>query len=218
MYSLTAEPLPIPPPSAFTETSLKTISKNPDLFKITCLIHVNIFERHLLDHPNPLFCQSVITGLHDGFWPWPDKPEEYPVTHDNSHCPPKNDEERIFLVHQVLSEQKAGRLHICTIQPDLLPSMYSPPVHTIPKPSSEKLHMVVNYSTGKYSLNSMIDPKDITGIKLYGIHSLRVSLRAFRAKNPETNLVIFILDVGAAYCQMPIALSLPAPHHYYCQQ
>ena len=62
--------------------------------------------------------------------------------------------------------------------------------------------MVVNHSTGKYSLNSMIDPKDITGIKLYGIHSLGVSLRAFRAKNPETNLVIFILDVGAAYCQM----------------
>ena len=84
MYSLTAEPLPRPPLSAFTETSLKTISENPDLFKITCLIHVNVFESLLIDHPNPLFCQSVFTGLQEGFWPWPDKPENYPETHDNS--------------------------------------------------------------------------------------------------------------------------------------
>ena len=110
MYSLTAEPLPRPPLSAFTETLLKTISENPDLFKITCLIHVDVFESLLIDHPNPLFCQSVFTGLREGFWPWPDKPENYPETHDNSCRPPKTDEDRIFLAHQVLSEQKAGRL------------------------------------------------------------------------------------------------------------
>ena len=194
MYSLTAEPLPRPPPSAFTKTSLKTISENPDLFKITCLIHVNIFERLLLHHPNPLFCQSVLTGLRDGFWPWPDKPEEYPVTHDNSHRPLKTDERCAFLSHQVLSEQKAGRLSV-PFRPDLLPGMYSPPVHTIPKPSSEKLCMVVDHSAGKYSLNSMINPKDISGVKLNRIHSLGISLRAFRAKNPDTKLIIFKSDV-----------------------
>ena len=63
MYSLKAEPLPRPPLSAFTKTSLKTISQNYDLFNITCLIHVDIFEALLIDHPNPLFCQSVFTGL-----------------------------------------------------------------------------------------------------------------------------------------------------------
>ena len=78
MYSLTAEPLPRPPPSAFTETSLKTISKNPDLFKITCLIHVNVFEGLLLHHTNPLFCQSVLTSLRDGFWPWPENLRNIP--------------------------------------------------------------------------------------------------------------------------------------------
>ena len=203
MYSLTAEPLPRPPLSAFTKTLLKTISENPDLFKITCLIHVNVFESLLIDHPNPLFCQSVFTGLREGFWPWPDKPENYPETHDNSCRPPKTDEDRIFLAHQVLSEQKAGRLSP-PFGPDLLPGMYSPPVHTIPKPSSEKLRMVVDHSAGKYSLNSMIDPKDIAGVKLDGIHSLGASLRAFRVNNPETDLVIFKSDVGAAYRQMPM--------------
>ena len=77
-------------------------------------------------------------------------------------------------------------------------------IHTIPKPSSEKLCMVVDHSTGKYSLNSMIDPKDIAGVKLDGIKSLSASLRSFRAKNPQSELVIFKSDVGAAYRQMPM--------------
>ena len=59
--------------------------------------------------------------------------------------------------------------------------MYSPLVHTIPKPSSEKLRMVFDHSAGKYFLNSMIDPKDIAGIKLDGIKSLGASLRSFGA-------------------------------------
>ena len=203
MYSLTAEPLPRPPLSTFTKTSLKTISQNPNLFKITCLIHVDIFEALLIDHPNPHFCQSVFTGLQEGFWPWPDKPEDYPEMHDNSHCPPITEEDRIFLAHQVLSEQKAGRLS-GPFGPDLLPGMYSPPMHTIPKLSSKKLCMVVDHSAGKYSLNSMINPKDIAGVKLDGIHSLGVSLRAFRANDPHSDLVIFKSDVGAAYRQMPM--------------
>ena len=50
----------------------------------------------------------------------------------------------------------------------------------------------------------MIDPKDITGVKLDGIHSLGISLRAFRAESPNAKLVIFKSDVGAAYHQMPM--------------
>jgi len=203
MYSLTAEPLPRPPPSAFTEIALKTISENSHLFKITCLIHVDVLENLLVDHPNPLFCQSVLTGLRKGFWPWPDKPDEYPETHDNSHRPPKTDQERAFLSSQVLSEQRAGRLS-APFGPDLLPGMYSPPVHAIPKPSSEKLRMVVDHSAGKYSLNSMIDPKDIAGVKLDGIKSLGSSLRSFRSKNPDSELVVFKSDVSAAYRQLPM--------------
>jgi len=203
LYSLTADPLPRPPLSAFTNVAMKTISENPDLFKITCLINVDVFESLLVDHPKPLFCRSVFTGLREGFWPWPDKPDEYPETHDNSYRPPKTDKERDFLLSQVKSEQEAGRLS-APFGPDLLPGMYSPPVHAVPKPASEKLRMVVDHSAGKYSLNSMIDSKDIAGVKLDGINSLGASLRSFKTKDPVSQLEIFKSDVSAAYRQMPM--------------
>jgi hypothetical protein len=203
MYSLTADPLPRPPLSAFNKVALKTISENPDLFKITCLIHVDVLETLLIDHPKPLFCQSVLTGLHEGFWPWPDKPEEYPENHDNSHRPPKTDKERVFLKSQVEFEQEAGRLS-APFGPDLLPGMYSPLVHAVPKPASEKLRMVVDHSAGKYSLNSMIDPKDIASVKLDGINSLGSSLRSFKTTDLNSELIVFKSDVSTAYRQMPM--------------
>ena len=202
-YSLTTEPLPRPPPSAFTDVALKTISENSHLFKITCLIYVDALEQLLTKHPNPLFCQSVLTGLREGFWPWPDKLDEYPETYDSSHRPAKTHEDHEFLINQVLYEQKVGLLSP-PFGPNLLPGMYSPPVHTIPKPSSEKLRLVVDQSAGKYSLNSMINPKDIAGVKLDGIKSLGASLRSFRATNPHSELLIFKSDISAAYRQMPM--------------
>ena len=99
--------------------------------------------------------------------------------------------------------QNVGRLST-PFGPDLLPGMYSPPIHSIPIPSSEKLRMVIDHSAGKYSLNSMIDPKDIAGVKLDNIHSLGISLRLFRARHPNSELVIFKSDVAAAYHQMPM--------------
>ena len=210
LYSLTADPLPRPPLSAFTKVAMKTISENPDLFKITCLIDVDIFESLLVDHPKPLFCRSVFACLREGFWPWPDKPDEYPETHDNSYRPPKTDKERDFLLSQVKSEQEAGRLSP-PFGPDLLPGMYSPPVHAVPKPASENLRMVVDHSAGKYSLNSMIDSKDIAGVKLDGINSFGASLRSFKAKDPISQLVVFKSDVADAF-------PLPTVDRHYCQQ
>jgi hypothetical protein len=154
---------------------MKTISENPNIFKITCLIDIGTFERLLVDHPNPLFYTSVFAGLRHGFWPWPDKINEYPDSHDNSHQPPKSDVENDFLIAQVKPKEAAGRLS-ASFSPDLLPGMYSLSVHAVPKPNSEKLHIVVDHSSEKYLLNSMIDPKDIAGIKLDGVASLGVLL------------------------------------------
>jgi hypothetical protein len=104
---------------------------------------------------------------------------------------------------QVESEQKAGRLS-APFGPDLLPGMYSPPVHAVPKPASKKLRMVVDHSSGKYSLNSMIDSKDIAGVKLDGINSFGTSLRSFKAEDSVSKLEVFKSDVGTAYRQMPM--------------
>jgi hypothetical protein len=64
LYSLTVDPLPRLPLSAFqTKATMKTLLVNPKLFKITCLIDVDVFEELLLNHPNPLFCRSIFNGL-----------------------------------------------------------------------------------------------------------------------------------------------------------
>jgi hypothetical protein len=46
---------------------------------------------------------------------------------------------------------------------DLLPGMYSTPIHVVPKPHSTKLRLIVDHSAGSYSLNSMIDLSDTAG-------------------------------------------------------
>jgi hypothetical protein len=85
-------------------------------------------------------------------------------SHDNLYCPPKTNQDEIFLAHQVLPGQKVGKLS-APFSPDLLPGMYSLSMHTISKPSSGKLHMVINHNTRKYSLNSMITPRVLNSVE-----------------------------------------------------
>ena len=43
--------------------------------------------------------------------------------------------------------------------PDLLPGIYSMPIHAVPKPSSKKFHPVTDHSAGQFALNNMISHK-----------------------------------------------------------
>jgi len=99
-YSLFAEPLPCPPQSELENfTANKTIHEYSDLFKITCNINIEKFNELLTDHPNQPFVQSVIAGLRDGFWPWAELQDGYPLTHNEPQHPPKNDCEHDFFSH-----------------------------------------------------------------------------------------------------------------------
>jgi hypothetical protein len=84
----------------------------------------------------------------------------------------------------------------------LLPGMNIIPVHVVPKPPDDKLHLVVNHSTGPFFINSLIDCQSIAGVKLDGIKTLGDSIRAFRASHPadseEQSLILWKLDVAAA--------------------
>ena len=147
---------------------------------------------------------TVIIGLTEGFWPCAEQQEGYPITHCEPQHPPKSDRERDFLISQRRKEIEAGRFS----EPfnDLLPGMNVVPVHTIPKPE-DKLCLIVDHSAGAYLINSMIDRQSISGVKLDGIKTLGDSIRAFRASLPanETQLlVLWKLDVAAAYRQMPM--------------
>ena len=76
-YSLTAKPLPHPSPMAESDPVRQvTTSNHPDLFKIICKTDVNTIEWLLTHHPNWGFIDSVLVGLHEGFWLFADMTKE----------------------------------------------------------------------------------------------------------------------------------------------
>lgn len=86
----------------------------------------------------------------------------------------------------------------------LLPGMYSVPMHTVPKPNTDKLRLVVDHTAGEYSLNSMIESDSIKGTKLDGLHSLGASLLQYRELHPDDELVMFKSDVSQAFRRLPM--------------
>ncbi|KAJ7117925.1 hypothetical protein C8R43DRAFT_830931, partial [Mycena crocata] len=165
-------PLPRPPLSEYTPAVMKTLEENDHLFKIVSPVDADIFEALLINHPNQPFVHSVVTGLREGFWPWADThPDTYPETYDVSSCPLKSEKERQFVMDQRDIEIALDRFSPA-FGPDLLPGMYSMPIHAVPKPQSEKLRLVVNHKAGKYSLNSMILRESIMGFPLDTLKNL----------------------------------------------
>jgi len=181
-----------------------TIQNHPELFKIICNINIDTFQSLLSDHPRPLFVDSVVFGLRYGFWLFAEVPEHYPATCDNPIREPKTEREHDFLRTQILKEEAAARFSP-SFGPHLLPGMYSPPIHAVPRPQDDKLRLVIDHSYGKYSLNSMISREDITGVRLDGLRTFGASLIAFRTQHPNTELIMWKADVATAYRQMPMS-------------
>lgn len=203
--TLTDNPLPRPPPKEFANSdAITTIDRNPHLFKIVTPIDVTRFEELLDSHPNKPFVKSVCISLREGFWPWANtQKEEYPMTWDFSDRPPKTDREAVFLQEQRDIEIDAGRYSV-SFGSDLLPGMYSTPIHAVPKPRSEKLRLVNDHSAGTYSLNSMIAREDVVGAKMDSISDLIGALLRYRKRQPDKKLILFKSDVSAAYRRLPL--------------
>jgi hypothetical protein len=203
--TLTDTPLPRPPPEEFSNTdAMSTIKQNPHLFRIITPINVDRFQELLATHPNQPFVESVCVSLREGFWPWAHTQiESYPVTWDFSDRPPKTEREAGFLRAQRDAEVAAGR-YSEGFGTELLPGMYSTPIHAVPKPRSEKLRLVNDHSAGQYSLNSMILREDVVGARMDTVSNLIVALLRYRKVHPSTPLIIFKSDVSAAYRQLPL--------------
>lgn len=116
----------------------KSIAENPDIFKITTSINVNHFEELLANHPNQPFVRSVCKGLREGFWPWADTQIGiYPDMWDESNVP-NTPAEVLFIRAQRDIKIDKGRFSE-SFGPDVLPSMYSMPLHVVPKPHFDDL-------------------------------------------------------------------------------
>ncbi|SJK99998.1 uncharacterized protein ARMOST_03309 [Armillaria ostoyae] len=198
-----------PPAREFENAeAIKTIEEHPQLFKIMTPIKVDILEECLATHPNPAFVKSVIIALKEGFWPWADThhAEDFPITWDNSRMSPRSDMEQKFIVGYRDEEIAAG----CFSEPfgsELLPGMYSTPVHAVPKPYSDDFCMVSNMSAGLHAPNRMILHSDIAGSCLDGLHTLFSAILCFKSKSPENVckvLVVFKSDMSKAYRLCPM--------------
>jgi len=205
LWTETAEPMPRPPDCEFlNHEAIKTIESNSSLFTVSTPIKIDVFESLLTDHPNQAFVRSVCDGLREGFWPFADTHfGEWPLNYDNSFRPPKNDAESNFLQSQIDKEVEVGR-YSQPFGPDLLPGMYSMPIHAVPKPGTDKHRLVTDHSAGKFALNSMISHDDIAGVTLDNVHDLANGLRVFRRLRPYAQLHLWKADVSEAYRQMPM--------------
>jgi hypothetical protein len=201
-----APPVPSPPLHELVGSdAARTVAAHPGLLHVVTPIDIDRFEQLLEDHPNPAFMQSVCKALREGFWPWADTLDpSYPSINDNSMLTcTKTDTQLQFLDAQIQEEVCAGRLSE-SFGTQLLPGMYSVPIHAVPKPRSDKLQLVVDHSAGDYSLNSMIATDAIKGMKLDGLHSLRASLLHFRRQHPHEKLVMFKSDMSLAFRRLPM--------------
>ncbi|OBZ76385.1 hypothetical protein A0H81_03642 [Grifola frondosa] len=205
--SLTQLPLPgVPEKERMNATVNSTLASHPHLFKIVTPINVDHFQYLLRDHPNPVFVQSVLRGLREGFWPWATPPPEgYPSTWDEDRGVPDDEEAAKFLEIQRDEEVRLGR-YSEAFGTDLLPGMVCMPIHAVPKPRSVNLRLVNDHSAGPYALNSLISPDAIKGVILDGIPALGEALREYRRQHGNKQLVMWKSDVSQAYRRLPMSI------------
>ena len=205
-WSERARPLPRPPLNDVSNPiTSKTIADHPDLFQVKTPIKVDVFENLLKSHPNPAFVSSVCVGLREGFWPWADTMRDgFPITHDESRPTPNDDTRSSFIRDQCLKERHKGYFS-APFGPELLPGMYSMPIHAVPKPHSVDLRLVNDHSAGPFSLNSMIDHSQVTGFPLDNVRQLGEMLLDVRRSIGNVPLTLWKSDIADAYRLLPMS-------------
>jgi hypothetical protein len=127
----------------------------------------------------------------------------YPEILDLSRKP-KNDDEARFIRSQCKVKIKKSRFSP-SFGNQLLPGMYCMPVHAVPKKDTDELRMVTDHSSGKFSLNSMIDHECVTGFPLDNMrHTGEALLHYMRHAIGDERLVMWKSDVSEAYRCMPV--------------
>ncbi|KAI0737010.1 hypothetical protein BC629DRAFT_1267384, partial [Irpex lacteus] len=160
---------PLPYPPSGDPQVWATIHNHSQLFRITTPIRVNRLEELLSTHPNRDLVDSVLHGFRHGFWPFADEPDNFPLMWDAGN-PPLEEAEEVFVTQYVTEEENAGRYSF-PFGEDLLPGMYSMPIHAVPKPNSDKLRLVNNHSATTFSLNDMIS-REAVGMRQDNVQDL----------------------------------------------
>lgn len=204
--TLSAAPLPSPPRNEFqNKVARKTISQNPDLFKVVSPIKVDVFKKYVEDHPNQSFVQSVARAVKKGFWPWADTSDpSFPTTYDGSRQGSRiTSEDKVKFIRQQCEDEMALERWSKPFGSKLLPGMHSAPINAVPKSTPGKFRLIVDQSRGPHALNSTISKSQVK-VQLDNIHDLGDQLLAARKKYPNRELCLFKSDVKSAYRQLPM--------------
>ena len=122
----------------------------------------------------------------------------YPTTLDMSSKGSISTEHLDFISTQIKVKVTAGR-YSAPSGPDILPGMYSSPVHTVPK-LPDTLCLINHQSYGNHSLNSMIPKESVAGMCMDGIKSLSTTLLHFHQEfSNDVELLIYKSDISHAY-------------------
>ncbi|KAJ7191873.1 hypothetical protein GGX14DRAFT_596835 [Mycena pura] len=118
-------PLLGPSTAEFTPVVMCTLTRHRSLFKIVMPIKADVPEQLLKEHPNQAYVQSVLCGIHSGFWPWADThPGEYPESSEATYGGSMSDQHQRFL-----RDQRDEEVQLERFSPSfgcvLLPGMYS---------------------------------------------------------------------------------------------
>ncbi|KAL7284900.1 hypothetical protein ACG7TL_002214 [Trametes sanguinea] len=180
----------------------ETIRNHPHFFRVVSPLKVDVFEQLLESHPNRPLVESVCRGFREGFWPFAD-----PALSDLPDCweensGPMDGDALEFALQYTAEEEQAGR-YSEPFYGDLLPGMFSMPIHAVPKPHSDKLRFINNHSAGKFSLNSMIDKRAV-GMRPDNVQDLAHNLLQFRAIHGDSPLWLFKSDIANAYRILPM--------------
>ncbi|OSD08153.1 DNA/RNA polymerase [Trametes coccinea BRFM310] len=183
-------------------SALRTIQTHPDLFRVVTPLKVDVFEHLLRSHPNQPLVASVCQGFREGFWPFADSslvdlPESW-----EEPSGPMDDDALTFALKYASEEETAGR-YSEPFEGELLPGMFSMPIHAVPKPHSNKLRFINNHSAGKFSLNSLID-KHSVGMRPDNVQDLAHNLLQYRALHGDIPLWLFKSDIANAYRILPM--------------
>ncbi|CDO76472.1 hypothetical protein BN946_scf184600.g21 [Trametes cinnabarina] len=195
--------LPSPPLSELQNVAaLETLQAYPHPFRIVSPLDVNVFEQLIVSHPNRPLVDSVCRGFREGFWPFAETSSgDFPVSWEEPTGP--LDDGTLRFAHDYAVEEEAAGRYSAPFFGDLLPGMYSMPIHAVPKPHSDKMRFINNHSAGKFSLNSMID-KHSVGMRPDNVQDLARNLLHFRSIYGTAPVWLFKSDIANAYRLLPM--------------
>ncbi|TDL28544.1 hypothetical protein BD410DRAFT_712050 [Rickenella mellea] len=199
--TLTAAPFAsIPPNELKNLPALRTIAKNPRLFKIVTPFNVDRFEESLADHPNRLLVESACRGLREGFWPFAETEGlTDDITEVENH--PLDAEKEEFL-----KTQRDVEISLDRFSPafdELQPGMHTTALGAVPKPHTDKLRLITDQSKGSAALNSFIT-REAAAVRYDNLRDLGLSLRAFRRREGKTKLCLWKSDISQAFRRIPM--------------